>query len=271
MADPSRDIPDWLAEPQDYRPGSDRDGFIAKSLLAVSSVLARLRLDDGRSTPLSPSAQAKLVLGFEVILLTSLARNYLFVLIVLAGLLVRVALLPRQTLSRVVGGSLGAAGLTMLVMTPAALLGQSHAALLLGTKALVSVGTTLTVALTTPAWELTHALRFLHVPDIVILTIDLALRSIVSLGQTAAEVLTALRLRSVGRNRRKGDAMGGVGGIVLLKASRTAQDTHDAMRCRGFDGTYHAGSRSPWRRSDVLALVLGAAICLLFLYLQEMG
>ena len=268
MAASRNDIPPWLATPEQYRPGSDRDGFISRSLLSVSSMLAFFRLDDGRSSALSPSAPAKLVICLACVLLTSLARNYLFVLVLLAALLLRCALLPRRALVRVASGAVAAAGLCLVVMLPAALVGQPRSALTLSTKALVCTGITLTMAVTTPVAELTASLRHLGVPGIVILTIDLALRSIVRLGETAAEVLAALSLRSVGRNRRKGASMAGVGGVVLIKAGKAAQDTYDAMRCRGFDGEYHTGTGAARTATDAVWACALAALLALFLYLQ---
>ncbi len=270
MRPDQRDIPEWLQTPQRYQPVADRDSFVSRNLLAVTSVLARFRLDDGHSGRLSPTAGSKVVLGLTCILLTSLARNHLFVLFVLAGVLARASLLPPRALARVAAGSGAAAGLTLLVMAPATLLGQPQSALSLATKSLVCVAITLIVSVTTAPSDLTHLLRRMGVPGIAILTVDLALRSIVCLGETAGEVLAALSLRSVGRNRRKQSSMGGVGGVVLLKAGRSAQDTHDAMRCRGFDGEYRVARhdmRPGW--PDVACLVLLSLLLALFLYLQK--
>ena len=238
-------------------------------MLSISSMLEFFRFDDGRAAAFSPTAPVKIVFCLACILLVSLARNALFAYILLAGVLVRAALLPRRALARVAAGSVAAAGLSLILMLPAALIGQPQAALTLSLKALTCTGITLTMALTTPASNLTAALRHFGVPGIVILTVDLTLRSIVRLGETAEEALCALRLRSVGRNRHKGAAMGGVGGVVLLKASRAAQDTHDAMRCRGFDGEYRAGLRHTGVLAcDLVWLALLAGIVLLFVRLQ---
>lgn len=271
MAEPHDTLPDWLAASECYRPGTDRDGFLSRNLMQVSDLLARMRLMEGHEGHLSPSAPAKLLITFICVLLTSLAHNYLFVLIMLAVVLVRACLLPAPALTRVATGAGTAAALTALIMLPATLLGQSTTLIWLATKALVSTGMVLIMALTTPAAQLTGALRALRVPALVILTLDLSLRSIVSLAQTAHEVLCALALRSVGRNRHKQSSMGGVGGVVLLKASRAAQDTHDAMRCRGFDGSYESGGRPQMRPVDLLWL--GAlALCVgLFVYLQKVS
>lgn len=261
-------LPSWLTQSQAYQPQADRDGFITKSVLAVSSVLARMRLDDGAAAAFSPSAPIKLVFGLACILLVSLSRNYLFVMLVLAGVLARATLLPQRALSRV-AATAGAAGLlALVVMLPATLLGQPRSALTIAGKALVSTGIAMEVALTTPAAELTGALRTFRVPNLFIMTLDLTLRSIVRLGEVALEVLTALRLRSVGRNRHKGSAMGGVGGVVLLKAAEASQQTHDAMRCRGFEGTYDGGRTWSLRSTDIAWCCLLAAMAATFFYLQ---
>jgi len=261
-------LPSWLAASEDYRPGSDRDGFLARSLLSMTALLSRLRLDAGRATPLSPSAPLKLVMGLACILLTSLSSNYLFVIVMLAVVLVRTCLLPADGLGRVVPVSAGAAVLTVVLMLPATLLGQSHSAVLVGTKVLVSVGVAMIVAVTTPVGELTGSLRSFHVPSVVVLTFDLALRGIYDLGTVAVDMLTALRLRSVGRNDDKAGSLGGVGGMLFLRANDSAETTYEAMRCRGFDGEYVLPAGHAWRTSDVAWIVALGLLVAIFAYLQ---
>jgi len=48
----------------------------------------------------------------------------------------------------------------------------------------------------------------------------------------------ALKLRSVGRNRSKQRALGGVAGSIFLFSRAMAEDMYAAMACRGFTGTY---------------------------------
>lgn len=261
-------IPSWLAEPEDYHPGSDRDGYVSRSLLSMTSVLARLRFDDGTVARFSPSPVIKLVLCLVTILLTSLARNYLFVLVMLACLLARDLLLPQRALTRVMGGALSAAAFALVVMAPAALIGQPRAGFTLAGKAFVCTGIALTWASTTPHAQLTASLRAAGMPSLAIMAITVALASIVRLGETAAEALAALTLRSVGRNRHKMTSVGGVGGVVLVKASLAAQATHDAMRCRGFDGEIHGGAALTWKRHDILWLAGLVVLVLFFLFCQ---
>lgn len=265
----NRNIPDWLLSAEGYDPPADSNRYVAKSILSITGVLAQFRLDDGRSAAWEPSAPVKLLIGLGFILLVSLSRNYAFVLTALALVLVRVAILPAAKLKRVAGVAVAAAALTFVLMLPAVLLGQSHSALLVGTKVLISVSTALIVALSTSYTELTAALRAFHVPSLFVMTIDLALKNIVRLGEVALEVLTALRLRSVGRNRDKGSAVGGVGGVVLLKSGEAAQATYEAMCCRGFTGEYHIGRRRWFKPVDVAWLVGFALLAALFVYMQS--
>lgn len=261
-------LPSWLLLQEDYVPEADHDGFIRKSIASVAGVLSHMRLDGGVPSSWSPAAPVKMLIALLLIVLVSCAQNYLFVLVLLAAVLVRIAVLPAQAMGRAFHAAGGAALLTFLVMLPAMLLGQSHSALLIGTKVFVSVGIALVVALTTPAWQLTAALRAFHIPNIFILTVELTLKSIVDLGKVALEVLSALQMRSVGRNRRKGSALGGVGGVVLLKAQEAAQDTADAMRCRGFEGEYAVAQKIHLGVADALWCVAAAAACILFFYLE---
>lgn len=267
----NQEVPSWLTSAEEYQPQADRDSYITKSVLSLSSMLSRLRIDDGAETLFSPSAPVKIIFGLGGILLVSLSQNFFFVLIMLAGVLVRACLLPREALARVVSTAGAATMLAFVIMLPAALLGQPQAALTMGGKACTSTGIAMEVALTTPSAQLTSALRAFRVPNIVILTIDLALRSIVRLGEVALEILDALTLRSVGRNRDKTGSLGGVGGVLLIKAAIAAQTTHDAMRCRGFEGDYQV-SKSPSLRTIDLAWVIALALLVaLFIYLQGLA
>ena len=267
-ADNRTEIPSWLVDHQAYEPLHDRSTFAAKSLLSVTAVLAQMRLDDGRTSRLSPSAPVKLALALAAIILNSLAANLMVTFVLLAFVLVRAALLPRAALARAAAVAGAAALLAFVLALPAALLGQPASAVRLGLKALVSTGLAMEVALTTPAAELTGALRTFRVPNLVIMTIDLALRNIVRLGECAVETLTALTMRSVGRDTDKRASMGNVGGTLFVRASRAAQDTSDAMRCRGFEGEYDRGAHGRVHAADAAWIAAFALFAILFLHLE---
>ena len=66
----------------------------------------------------------------------------------------------------------------------------------------------------------------------------LTLRYLVLLGDQASLLLTALKLRSVGHNRKKHKAMAGIMGIVMQRSQRLSIEMAEAMRCRCFTGEY---------------------------------
>ena len=265
----ARELPSWLLASEAYEPPADRDSFITRSTLSMMGVLRSFRMDDGRASRFSASAPMKLVFALALILLNSLSTNFAFTLALLACVLVRAALLRPEALKRTAGVAAGAAALAFVIMLPALLFGQSRSAVLIATKTLVSAGLAMEVVCTTPVNELTAGLRAFHVPNVFIMTIDLAMKNIVGLGKVAVEVLNALGLRSVGRNRDKGASIGGIGGIVLLKTKESADDTYAAMTCRGFEGDYSVGAkRRWWRPIDAAWLVALVAIVTLFVYLQ---
>ncbi len=237
-------------------------------MLKITSVLAYFRLDDGVASKRSPSAASKLLMGLGMILLTSLSSNYFFVLIMLAIVLFRLATLRKSALKRTVSVAAAAAALAFVIMLPAIFLGQSHSAIQIGTKVFISVSIAMSVALSTPFNEITSSLRAFHLPDIFILTIDLALKNIVRLGEIAIEVLTALKLRSIGKNRDKGTSIGGIGGVVFLKSQEAAQSTYAAMMCRGFEGEYVLPRGRTWRKTDLLLLIAFVVLLILFIYTE---
>lgn len=234
----------------------------------MAAALRQLRMDDGHSSALSPSAPVKLALAFAAIVLNSLARNLMVTWVLLAFVLVRAALLPRAALARVVAVAGAASLLSFVLALPATLIGQPASAIRLGLRALVSCGLAMEVALTTPVAELTGGLRCFRVPTLVIMTLDLALRNIVRLGDCALETLTALTLRSIGRDEDKRASMGNVGGTLLVRASKAAADTYDAMRCRGFEGSYDRKGRPRLRVADIAWVVAFALFAALFLHLE---
>jgi cobalt/nickel transport system permease protein len=72
----------------------------------------------------------------------------------------------------------------------------------------------------------------------------------------------------VGKNRRKEKSASGVLGVTFLKSRQMADDMHQAMVCRGFDGTYHRPYGIHFRPKDYLLLGYLAGITILFAYLE---
>lgn len=251
-------MPNWLLTTQDYRPPVDREAFLGKSLAAVLSVVARGR--QGASAlgwpGLNPTLKVLTCLGW--VLLVSLSTSGAFLAVSATALLLLVAALPAVVLLAVVRTLGVVAGFSALALLPAVFLGHGATAVSIAAKSVLTVGLVRLLSLTTPWGALFGALRAFRVPGVFVLVLDLTLKYIQILGDLATDLLQALRLRSVGRNRHKTDALAGVAGVLYLRSLDLAHEVYAAMVCRGFCGEYR--TRRPglgWWDAGVVAIDLG--------------
>lgn len=230
-------LPDWVCHDEEYTPQRDREAFLTRSLLRVMSLLAALRAQ-GRRASRVPAVVA-LPLLFLWILITSLVQVRGILLAELAAELVLLAMLDGRTIRRILGAALGAAVFSALIVLPAVLLSAGGSrAWLLPCKTFLTMTAVMMFATVVPWHDVTRALARFHVPETVIFLLDTTLRSIYLLGVEAGAMLTALQLRSIGRNRRKHRALGGILGNLFLRSERLSRETYEAMVCRCFTGTY---------------------------------
>ncbi len=230
-------FPTWARHDEDYHPSRDRDAFLSRSLLRVMDILFSLRAQ-GRRTSRIPALGALLLL-FAWILFIVLAQTTTLLFIATAVALAVLAVFSGRAIRRVLGGAFAAALFSLLLVLPAFFLSAGGwRALLLPWKSFLTMAGVMMLAESLMWHDVTRALARLHVPETVIFLLDTMLRSLYMLGVEAGRLLLALKLRSIGRNRQKSRAMGGVLGSLYLQAGRLSQATYEAMRCRGFTGTY---------------------------------
>lgn len=231
-----KDLPAWAKQEESYRPDKDRDAFISRSLLRIMGMLKVLRAQAGRRH----HGHAGLCLALLVLFLLAVvtARTSAFLWTALGGELLLLAFLPAKLLRQDIMGALAAAVFCLLLILPALLFWGSGPVLLLPFKTFLCV-TALNLLQQHFSWhELTAALRRFHLPPEVIFILDTTLRYLVLLGDQASLLLTALKLRSVGHNRKKHKAMAGIMGIVMQRSQRLSIEMAEAMRCRCFTGEY---------------------------------
>ena len=260
------ELPAWASKKENYAPDSDRDFFLSRSLLRVLATLFALRSQARQSSSRQPAGTLLLVLS--TVLLTVSAQSGAFLLCVLAGELAVLAALPTAALRRCLQNALLAAFFSGLVLLPTLLWGGSRALFLIPAKTFLTVTCLSLLSQTLPWHQLTASLRFFRLPPLIIFILDLTLKYIVLLGEVSAQLLWALKLRSVGRNPVKQQAFSGVLGTTFLRSRQLSADMYDAMRCRGFTGEYPAPPDPVWQRRDWLALLPALGLVLLYLYLE---
>lgn len=233
-------LPAWMKGFDPYEPKGRGGTFAARTLRALAGAIGRLRFQQGREGRRPLPALFKLVLLLAGLLVLSLARKLLVPLFFTALVLVLICFLPGRDLLSVLVTGLFAAALSLVLMLPAMILAPETAfnCLFLVWKVFLSV---LMVSLfnhTTQWNHITGALKRLHVPGILIFTLDLTLKYIVLLGRLVSDLLTAYLLRAVGKDRQAYSSLGGVLGVTFLRGTEVSRETYEAMVCRGFTDDY---------------------------------
>ena len=261
-------LPSWMCESEAYEPNIDKDGFITKSAQAILGVLAKLKWNAGKDRRFSASPSLKLCYTFLFILLTACSKNYLFSLIMVAGTILALASYPASAMKQILSGTIGAVLFSIFILLPAVFMGNPQILLTIGTKVFLSV-TLIGMLSAGTAWnKLTASLRAFHIPDIFIFTLDITLKYIAVLGEICMEILTSLRLRSIGQNKKKAKAFSGILGISFLKSREMADEMYAAMCCRGFVGEYKTGREYAFRKQDIFYIFSMIAVVGLFVYLE---
>lgn len=261
-------LPSWMCESEAYEPNIDKDGFITKSAQAILGVLAKLKWNAGKDRRFSASPSLKLCYTFLFILLTACSKNYLFSLIMVAGTILALASYPASAMKQILSGTIGAVLFSIFILLPAVFMGNPQILLTIGTKVFLSV-TLIGMLSAGTAWnKLTASLRAFHIPDIFIFTLDITLKYIAVLGEICMEILTSLRLRSIGQNKKKAKTFSGILGISFLKSREMADEMYAAMCCRGFVGEYKTGRKYAFRKQDIFYIFSMIAVVGLFVYLE---
>ncbi|MDR0817696.1 MAG: energy-coupling factor transporter transmembrane protein EcfT [Clostridiales Family XIII bacterium] len=263
-------MPEWLLTRENYIPETDKDTFINKGILALLRLLAVMRAQDARGYGrFHVDAHFRLACSLLLILFVSLTRQFSFVFIVLTCLLVRLCFTPVRDLKRILALGLTAALFSIVIMIPAALLGSTYSITMIPAKIFVSV-TICGIMSCSSRWrDMIAALRSFYIPSIFIFILDITMKYILLLGELTLALMQALRLRSVGKNRRKYTSVSGVAGTLFLKSREMAGSMHSAMICRGFTGEYHRPRHMKFSLADGLYIALHAVFITAFFYIRS--
>ena len=229
-----------MKKTEDYVPPADGGAFYYRTLKSLGGIMSRLRLESGREGRFSLPAGVKLLLMIALIILVSVTQNDLVIMAVGAVALVRLALMQAEDIGAVVKAVLVAVIMAAVIFAPAVIMDPARLwnSIRVVAKILISV-TLVGIFNRTTQWNhLTAVLRKAHIPGTVIFIIDITFRYIVLLGNLMQELLTAVSLRSVGRNDKKYNSIGGVMGVTFLRGTEMNKEMYEAMQCRGFTDDY---------------------------------
>lgn len=184
------------------------------------------------------SPTLRLLVSILTILLCALSGNAFFTGCVIAAELLRTAMMSPDSIRNVLGKVVLPVLFTAILMIPSAFLGSPRTFGTVTVKVFESV-LVLSVLNEEVAWnEMTGALSGLHAPEMLVMTLDTAVRFLVLLGRYSGRLLEAVSLRRVGKKNWKNAGTGGVLGVTWLKSQAMLKANSEAMTCRCFDGTY---------------------------------
>ena len=265
---PKFKLPEWALQEENYKPNGDRDHFITRSLLRIMQILRALRYQSRRKNLTNVSAIGAFGFILVIVILCTSAHTLNFLLCVLALELVLMCLLDGRTIRQLLQNSIMMSIFSALFVLPAYFLGNRAILILLPFKTFLTV-TALGLLITFFRWnQITGTLKYFHIPTIVIFVLDTTLRYIVLLGEISRDMLIALKLRSVGKNREKKIAVSGILGNVFLKSREMSEEMYQAMCCRCFTGEYPRNVNKTLKIGDLTFAILTIAYICLFISVE---
>ncbi len=262
------EIPSWLTVKEDYIPPKDNRNFITKSQKSVVAVMSKYKVNSGVYKTKEANTSVRLFAVLLLIILTAVAKNYSFVLFMLGVTAVRVALLKADKIRALFKVLIPAMLISTVILLPAVFMGHPKTLLTVLGKVIVSTSLIMSVNLTAPFNGITSSLKSFHIPDVVIFTFDFTVKYILILSEICFEMLTALKIRSIGKNDNKKSSASGILGTVFIKAKQSGEETVKAMECRGFGGKYTVTRHEKLKAKDFLYMLFVACAVGIFVYFE---
>lgn len=261
---------EWLFKEDDYSPQEDKDKFVDKSIFSILKVLSKIKKEDSKIKAkgfykLSPIL--KLSFTIAVIVFVSLSRSKLFLGLVCVFTLLSLLLLKKEDYKRIFLTVTIFSLFTAVMLMPSILMGNLENSVLMIIKVFTTIVLANILSYSTRWNELSKALKLFFIPDIFILVLELTLRYIYILGEAAAEMLQALKLKSVGKNDKKYGSLSAIAGNLFLKSKDMGEELYSAMECRGFTGEYGTGLRIKVGIGDMIYIAYNAVLITAYFFI----
>jgi cobalt/nickel transport system permease protein len=233
-------MPEWMKISDCYVPPKDGGTFAVRTIKSIGGVMSRLKVQHGHEKKHAIPALFKFLLTVALLILLSINQNRLTTLLFAAVLQVYLCMWPPKDILLILKPSMAAALLAFVLFVPAMLINPGGISNNLHTvlKAFLSLEMVSIFNHTTQWNHITAALRKLRIPGVFIFTLDITLKYVVLLGTLIVDILTALGLRSVGKNNKKYQSVGGVMGVTFIRGAEMSREMYEAMCCRGFTDDY---------------------------------
>lgn len=131
-------------------------------------------------------------------------------------------------------------------------------------RTVLTVSAVFVLVAVTPFVSITDQLRRWHLPEVLVMLLELTYRYIGALLEEASNMYTAYSLRHTHAKGLELRHMGSFIGHLLLKSFDRADRIYSAMKCRGYGRTRYRSHHHRWRRQDVVFTVVCVSLFALF-------
>lgn len=233
-------MPEWLRKQDNYILNCGSTHFIEKTIIAMGHIMSRLRIERGHEKERTIPAIVKVCILILTVLLVAISHYPILLLVITAILQGYLCTWPARDIWNIYKPSLFSGVISLVIMIPAMILNPGGISnnLVIIFKVMLCVQMVAVFNHTTQWNHITKALRQLHIPGIFVFTLDITLKYIVLLGTLIDDLFTSMKLRSVGKNNKKYQSIGGVMGNTFLRSVDMSKEMYEAMQCRGFTDDY---------------------------------
>lgn len=263
-------LPEWTKGEENYLPPKDREYFLAKSLLKITSILRRYHpsIQKKNHSNWKPSPMAAMASWLLVVFICALSHNSIVLHSICCILLCLLCLYQGKKIWQILKPAIIMSIFTFVLITPALMKSPNPILILLPYKSFISLLATGIFVHSYSFQQITCTLSWLHLPNVFLFILDTTLRYIYLLGGIAQDSLNALKLRSIGHNPQKTNITVNILGTVYLKSQQMSLEMYQAMVCRGFSGKYPHRHQQPFAKTDIFPILLGMMLILLHIYLE---
>lgn len=262
------DFPEWLKEDNHDRLPASKKNFVLVNIKTVIKILNYF----GKVTPnvtVHTSAWLRLLLLIAYTYLILATTNPIFLWVILLLLGGRLVTFPGEVIIVILKKLVKLLLVSAILLLPSVLLQNENIDLFLIRISLVMLN--LSVFLTVTSWQqFVAALRQLHLPEVMILTIDITIKYAYTLGHYLQEILYSVRLRTLGQ-RVSRQMLGVIVGQLYLSARKRTNDLYQAMVLRGYRQSARNNNHITFNRQDGGSLCLFIAMVILAIVLRGRG
>jgi cobalt/nickel transport system permease protein len=159
---------------------------------------------------------------------------------------------------------------TFIILIPSILMGNKNNSMLIVFKVIETVALVSITSSTTSWIDITVGLKLFFIPDIFVFVLDMTMNYIIIIGEFSLNMLYALKLRSIGRNKNKNTSLSGIIGTMFLKSKEMADEVYGAMECRGFTGEYKVVNKKRPSLGDGVLLLTGILFIFAYIYFDRL-